>query len=638
MKYFFLLLCCFSSVYAQENCNLSVDVLAKKHFKKAKRQVDNFKVNESIKSLEKAISIQENYADAYFLLGQLYELKKIYQKAIHNFEKTTVYCPMYSSSVYWSLAELYFEEKEYEKAKIQYQTFLKFIATNEDQKALARSKMKLADFYIDIYSNPVPYNPQFVKGISTSNDEYLSALSPDNDFAFFTRRITRQDVGMLRPETVEEFTISTKLNGEFNEGQKMSYPFNMRKNEGGPSLSLNNRELYFTVCEKEKSYNNCDIFYSYKKYENWSELERLPYPINKSNSWESQPSISSDGNTLIFSSIRQNGVGEADIYSITKDENGKWGELVSLSINTKGNEKSPFLHPDGKTLYFSSDTHLGLGGFDIFYCKKDTNGNWSEPVNIGYPINSEKDDLAFFVSIDGKTAYFSSNQLSGAGGWDLYAFSLYKDARPEKIMFIKGEVKGEYGEMLFDAVIEVKSIKTKAVSRIEVNQETGAYVGVVTVDEEEDLMITVKSKDYAFNSQYLKSSAISSIPQQFDFSMQAIEEDKSFRINNIYFESDKFELNDQAKIVLSSFVEFMTLNPNIEVEIQGHTDNVGDKLSNKVLSENRAKKVHDYLVSNGVKKDRMSYKGFGESKPLVSNDSDDNRKVNRRTEFFIVKK
>ena len=172
-------------------------------------------------------------------------------------------------------------------------------------------------------------------------------------------------------------------------------------------------------------------------------------------------SISSDGNTLIFSSIREGGRGGSDLYSVNRDENGNWGNLKSLNINTEGSEKSPFLHPDGQTLYFSSDTHLGLGGLDIFYCKKDSAGNWSNPVNIGYPINSENDDLAFFVSTDGKTAYFSSNKLSGAGGWDLYEFPLYKAARPQKVLFIKGDVKAEQGEMLFDAIVELKSMNSK---------------------------------------------------------------------------------------------------------------------------------------------------------------------------------
>lgn len=638
MRVLLLLLCCSTLLIAQENCNLEVNLASKKNYNKAKRLVEDRRYSESMKYLNKAVAEQADFADAYYLKARIYLIKEKIELAEENLELTITHCPMYSPSVYLSLAEINFEKKQFDKSINYHNTFLQFMGVDEEKKAEARQQIKLATFYQDMYSNPVPYSPSPVKGISTSNDEYLCALSPDNETSYFTRRKVKQTVGMLRPETVEEFTYSTLKDGQFQEGKEMPYPFNMRKNEGGPCLTVDNRELYLTVCANERGYNNCDIYYSYKKYENWSELEKLKYPINKYDSWESQPTISPDGKTLIFSSIRPEGIGGADLYSVTKDEQGNWGEIESLSINTKGNEKSPFLHPDSETLYFSSDTHLGLGGLDIFYCKKDSSGKWSTPKNIGYPINTDKDDLAFFVSADGEKAYFSSNKLSGVGGWDLYEFPLYKKARPEKIMFLRGEVKGEYDEMLFDAVVEVKSIKTNKVQQIKVNQESGQYVGVVTVDDDEDLMVTVKSKDYAFNSQYISSENIYSTPQDFNFKMQSIEEDKAFRINNIYFDSDAYELNEQAKIVLNSFIDFMDFNSTIEVAIHGHTDDVGDQLSNQELSSKRAKKVHDYLINGGVSVDRLSYKGFGESKALVPNDSEENRAVNRRTEFYVVKK
>lgn len=638
MRLILLLMCCSTLLFAQENCNLEVSPTPKKNYKKAKRLAEDRRFSESTKYLKKAIADQTDYADAYYLLGKIYFLKENYDKAEENFELAINYCPMYSPSVYSSLAEIKFNNKQFEKSIKYNKTFLQFMGVDEEKKAEARKQIKLASFYHKMYSNPVPFNPKPVYGISTSNDEYLCAMSPDNETSYFTRRHSKQKVGMLRPETVEEFTFSKFENGQFQKGVEMPYPFNMRKNEGGPSLSVDNRELYLTVCSNLKGYNNCDIYYTYKKYDNWSDLEKLKFPINKPDCWESQPTISSDGKTLIFSSIRPEGIGGADLYSVTKDDNGNWGEIISLSVNTKGNEKSPFLHPDSETLYFSSDTHLGLGGLDIFYCKKDSTGRWSNPLNIGYPINTEKDDLAFFVSADGKTAYFSSNKLSGVGGWDLYEFSLYKKARPEKIMFLRGEVKGEHEEMLFDAIVEVKSIKTKKVQQIKVNQETGEYVGVVKVDDDEDIMVTVKSKDYAFNSRYISSENISSAPQDFNFEMQSIEEDKAFRINNIYFDSDAFELNEQAKIILNSFIDFMDFNSTIEVAIHGHTDDVGDELSNQELSAKRAKQVHDYLIAGGVPVERLSYKGYGESQSLVPNDSEENRAVNRRTEFYVVRK
>jgi outer membrane protein OmpA-like peptidoglycan-associated protein/tetratricopeptide (TPR) repeat protein len=627
------------NLYAQDNCNLDVDGTAKKHYNKAKRLADDLRFSESLQLLNKAIEVQSDYPNAYFLMGRIYELKKDMLNAKTYYEKTIEVCPMHSPLVYWFLASSEMDNKSFKKAKKYFTRYLEFLSLPQENKVMARHQLKIAEFFDDMYSNPVPFSPKPVKGVCTSDDEYLSALSPDNEFAYFTRRSTKQEIGMLRPETVEEFIISHKKEGYFDAGEKMLPPFNLRSNEGGPSLSIDNRELFFTICSNEKGYKNCDIYYSKMKYENWSDLKRLKYPVNKSDSWESQPTISSDGNTLIFSSIRSGGVGGSDLYSVTRDESGNWGDLKSLNINTEGNEKSPFLHPDSETLYFSSDTHLGLGGLDIFYCKKDSTCNWANPINIGYPINSENDDLAFFVSTDGKTAYFSSNKLSGVGGWDLYEFPLYKAARPEKVLFLKGEVKAEQGELLFDAVVEVKSMKTKEVTRVEVNQESGQYVGVINVEEDEDVMVTVKTKDYAFNSQYISADDKEyQKPSQLDFKMQSIEEGKSFRINNIYFDTDAFDLNSQAQNVLTSFTDFMDLNTSVSVAIHGHTDDVGYKISNLELSTKRAKEVHDYLIKIGVDASRLSFKGFGESKPLVENNSEKGRATNRRTEFFITKK
>ena len=635
----FILLSINFTVFAQDNCNLDVDATAKRHYNKAKRLAEDLRYSESLRNLNKAIDIQANYPNAFFLMGRIYELRKDMDNAKTYYEKTIEQCPMHSPLVYWFLGTAEMERKSFKQAKTYFSSYLEFLSLAEENKAMARQQLKAATFYDDLYSNPVPFSPKPVKGICTPNDEYLSAFSPDNEFAYFTRRSTKKELGMLRAETVEEFMISQNKNGVFDSGEKMSVPFNLRSNEGGPCLTIDNRELFFTICSNEKGYKNCDIYYSKMKYENWSDLQRLKYPINKSDSWESQPTISSDGNTLIFSSIRNGGVGASDLYSVTRGEDGEWGDIKSLNINTEGNEKSPFLHPDSETLYFSSDTHLGLGGLDIFYCKKDSTGDWTRPINIGYPINSDSDDLAFFVSTNGKTAYFSSNKLSGVGGWDLYEFPLYKSARPEKVLFLKGDVKAEEGELLFDAVVEVKSMKTNKITRVEVNQESGQYVGVVNVEEDEDVMVTVKSKDYAFNSRYISTNDKEfQQPTKLDFEMQAIAEGKSFRINNIYFDTDAFNLNAQAQNVLNSFVDFMALNPTVSVAIHGHTDDVGKNSSNLDLSSKRAQSVHDYLIEIGVDSDRLSFKGFGESKPLVTNVSDKGKATNRRTEFFITKK
>ena len=330
----------------------------------------------------------------------------------------------------------------------------------------------------------------------------------------------------------------------------------------------------------------------------------------------------------------------ADIYSVTRNNDGSWGNLKSMHFNTEKDEKSPFLHPDNQTLYFSSDGYLGVGGLDIFYVKKDTNGVFSKNItNIGYPINSQSNDLGFFVSTNGKTAYFSSDKLDGVGGYDLYRFPLYKEARPERVLFLKGDILDESGEPVVDASIEIKSIKNNKSKNFNVDSQNGRYVAMMTLEKDEDVIITVKDSLHAFNSLYVSSSDNSfESPKHVDFNMKMMRIGDSFRINNIYFPSDSFNLNDQSKTILFSFSEFLKIHSNIKIAIHGHTDSFGDSNDNLLLSQKRAQSVHDYLIKIGVSGKKISCEGFGETKPIESNENEIGRSKNRRTEFYILEK
>ena len=244
-----------------------------------------------------------------------------------------------------------------------------------------------------------------------------------------------------------------------------------------------------------------------------------------------------------------------------------------------------------------------------------------------------------FVSTDGKTAYFASNKLEGKGGWDVYQFPLYKEARPERVLFLKGDVLDEFGDPLIASSIEIKSMKDKSTFEVDVDVETGRYVAAVVLDKDEDVMVTVKDDFYAFNSKYVSAADENfSSPGKLDFEMKEIHEGEAFRINNIYFETDSFSLNQQAKHVLSIFVRFLQNRKDLKIAIHGHTDSSGDDAANLLLSKLRAKSVHDFLISSGVSSVRLSYEGFGEQKPLETNMSEEGRSQNRRTEFYIVEK
>jgi len=288
-------------------------------------------------------------------------------------------------------------------------------------------------------------------------------------------------------------------------------------------------------------------------------------------------------------------------------------------------------------LYFSSDSLPGLGGYDIFMSRLGEDGKWSTPVNLGYPINTASDEVGFFVSTDGKTGYFSSNKLQGVGGFDIYSFDLYPGARPDRVYLQKGTIKADNVDEPVSASIEIKNTVTRQITKIAVDSVTGKYAFVVNFDH--DLLMTVKKDDYAFESQYISTKdSGNNKPVKENIVLQEIKVGGQYPLHDILFATNSYEINDTIKVVLDNFAEFLTENPKLHVDINGHTDNVGDHQSNLTLSENRARTVFEYLVSRDINRSRLQYKGFGETKPVASNDTEAGRAKNRRTVFVVTAK
>ena len=265
------------------------------------------------------------------------------------------------------------------------------------------------------------------------------------------------------------------------------------------------------------------------------------------------------------------------------------------------------------------------------------NGVWSKPNNIGYPINSPDDEVGFFVSTDGSRGFFASNKYNGKGGWDLYSFNLYEDARPEKILFLKGSVRDENTDEPVKARIELKNVETKKVSEIPMDTNTGNYVAVAPFNN--DYVMTVKKADYVYETKYItKVDSSHPVIRNVNVDIKPIELNQSYRINDIYFGFNKYDLTDESKFVLDQLIEFLSENPVISIQIQGHTDNIGKDADNLKLSENRARSVYNYLVLRGISQSHLTFQGFGKTKPVADNDSEEGRAKNRRTVFVITKK
>ena len=550
--------------------------------------------------------------------------------------KAIAICPNNFPKAYYFLGKIAYDRKDYVNADIYLGKAI-YLEIKDPYYSDAIMLYAKAKALAELINNPVKFNPKILKGISTKDDEYLPIISPDQELAFFTRRSDRKSLHSIVSTTVEEFVFSKNIGGVFEVGEALHTPFNLENNEGGASITIDNSVLYYTKCIRDKKgYNNCDIFYVNRENGIWSDIQKFPSNISRIDSWESQPTVSSDGKTIIFSSNRSGGYGKMDLYEINK-VNGVWTKPKNLGaiINSNEYEKSPFLHPDGETLFFASTNFPSLGGFDIFYSRKDSLGNWKRPVNIGYPINTVSDEISLFVSTDGSKAYFASNNLNGIGGWDIYHFDLYDSAKPQRVLFLKGRLLDENQHVISDVDLEIKNIATQKVTVIKVND--GSYVSSLALGRGDDVLISVKKAGFAFHSTYISAEDTSfNSPSNLNFEIQSLVNGKSFNIANIYFDNNSYELKNAAKEILIEFAKYLEVNNSLVIEINGFTDNIGDKAANQLLSENRAKAVRNLILMQGISEERVFYNGFGESLPVFSNATENGRAKNRRTEFKII--
>ena len=645
-KGFYLFLCgvmLLGNLLAQsEECPMPKSKKAKKKYNEAIDVIRSDKPKAK-KLLLEAIEIEPNFAQAYNILAEMIvKSRKNLLEAEEFLSQTVSICPDLNPMNFFYLGSIQFGNKKFKDAEIYLEKFVRYNVGKPKDQNDARQMIAGCQFFVSGFSNPVPFKPEVLADVSSEADEYLPVITPDQQYLYFTRRTNEKERGVFgeRDIKVERFNFSKNLASfRFDKGNPMPIPFNKNNNEGGATLTADNKTMYFTICKPEGDGINCDIWFSQQLNNGlWSEIKNAGPKINGKASWDSQPSISSDGKLLFFASDRLGGLGEIDIYMCEKNDKGDWSEPQNLgnTINTTGSEKSPFFHSDGKTLYFSSNGQTGYGGYDIYFSKLEKDGKWTKPKNIGYPINSEKEDLGFFVSTDGQKGYFASDKLNGKGGWDIYAFDLYSGARPDKVLFLSGTLKDEQNKVITDAKVEIKNAVTREIKTIDVDS-SGYYVAVVAFNE--DQLITVKKEGKAFESSYYsaKDSTLGTFSNN-KTQLKDIKAGTSYTIKDIKYETNSDAINTQIQTLLDEFADYLQLNKTIKISIYGHTDNVGLAEKNQELSTQRAKSVFDYLIKKGVNTSRLSYKGFGASKPVVSNNTEAGRSRNRRTEFFIVSK
>jgi outer membrane protein OmpA-like peptidoglycan-associated protein/tetratricopeptide (TPR) repeat protein len=657
-RLFILFTCLFLSIhiYCQENNCLSIT----KSKQQDQLEIAINKINHGINSkfvesqklyfseatdILRSLNDKEEYpiVNYYLALTYIYKPDNNFTLAEQYLKKVIDACPDDIPEAYFHLGKLAYTTNQKCDAINYFKKFLTYQGDFDTLFAEAKMLMKWSEEICKLINNPVPFNPRLVKGISSQLDDYLVSLSPDNEIAYYTRKTKDYQISGYKSEPAfqEKFYYSYRIaDNVFDNGKEMPYPFNRNENEGGATITGNNKELIYTVCKmvtSPRQYYNCDLYSSKNIKGYWTDIVPLER-VNRPDTWESMPSVTADGKELYFVSNRSGGVGGYDIYKSIKDENGEWSEPINIGkpINTSGDEKSPFIHTDTRTLYFSSNGRPGIGGYDIYYVKLNNNNEKTEVKNIGYPINTENDEVGFIVSIDGKYGYFSSNNIKNEslGGMDFYYFSLYNEAKPEEVILVKGNLKSEDTTKPIKATVQIKSLESKRVTFIPVDED-GDYVASLLKNE--DYLLTIKGEDIVYQSTYVAAKDSITAPViKLEMEVQPIEVGMHYRLHNIYFAFNSADILSSSQKVLDEFIVFLNDHPTMTISIEGHTDNVGSDEFNLILSENRAKAVYNYLVNNGIDADRLQYKGFGKTTPIATNETEEGRAMNRRTEFVIL--
>lgn len=632
-----------STSFAQDKEYSTESKSAIRHFEKALKYARERQRERAIEELRVAIADDSKFLEAYVLSAEIYKYERNQDKYKENLERVVQIDPEFEPMYFYVLARLEYRSGNYHKAQEHLLNMKEYVPEEklENDKAVQHLQ-NCVDFSMKAIENPVPFEPvNLGQNVNTPNDDYWPSLTADEMTLVTTVLIPRMGEMAYGGGNYHEDLFYSRKNaaGEWQRLRNMGPTLNSPRNEGAQCIKTDGSLCIFTACNRNDGKGSCDLYVSFNEAGSWSKPYNLGGSINTGH-WESNPSLSADGKYLYFASNRPGGKGRMDIWrsEISDDMSLKEPENLGDVINTDKDDCSPFIHPDGKSLYFASEGHIGMGNYDLYVTRMQEDGSWSEPHNLGYPINTHQEERSLIVNAKGDKAMFASERDSGVGGLDIYQFDLYDEAQPTRVTYVKGRVyDAKTGENLKAdcKLIELFSGETAALETSDA--KTGEYLVCLPVNH--NYAFNVSKKGYLFYSENFSLRNLENPEEAYKMNipLQPIEKGKSVILKNIFFEFDRSNLKPESKVELQKLIAFMNENPGLSIELGGHTDNVGNAEYNDALSINRAKTVYDYLIEHGIAKERMSYKGYGFSKPVAGNDTDEGRARNRRTEFKIIK-
>jgi len=587
----------------------------------------------AIDLLEQCITIEPKYADAFLSLGGVYGQLKNYTKSTENYEKAFAIDSNYTNEYKLPYSINLAGQGKFQEALNTINSLLRSQKISPATIRAAEFRKKTFQFAVDYAAGHSHSSYQFTPvnlgdSINTSSSEYYPSITINDSLFVFTRR----GAGIR-----EDFVESTILPGhEYSKSKTISGSINEEPSKGAINISQDGDWLMFAGNFPSKGFGNFDLYISYQTPQGWSEPINLGPQVN-TEFWESSPSLSSDKSTLYFSSDRPGGYGGKDLYVSHRLPNGKWSEALNMgsSVNTAGDELAPFIHADNNTLYFTSDGLPGYGGSDLFVMRRKNANEWNAPENLGYPINTIESDGSLFIASNGVDAFYSSDRADSRGGLDLYRFELRPDIRPARTLYVRGTVFNKKNNKGIPATVELIDNATGQLSSKVQTDEQGNYF--ITLPVGKDYVFNVNRKGFLFFSDnFLLSQRAPDSTYEKNIPLQPIEVNASIILKNIFFETNKFQLDPKSQAELDKIVQLLNDNPTLKIEISGYTDNVGKPSDNLSLSNNRAKSVVTYLIGKGIAAQRVVAKGYGETKPVADNTTEDGKAKNRRTELKVT--
>jgi outer membrane protein OmpA-like peptidoglycan-associated protein/tetratricopeptide (TPR) repeat protein len=585
-------------------------------------------------------------------------------------EKAIQLNPNVDASAQYYLGRLEHLHANWDKAITAYRAYLTILNTNpsDNRDKIADMNRKIQEC---VTGKELQKNPQRVfidnlgAPVNTSDPEYAPLITADESEVIFTSRRATSTGGKLDPDNqyYEDLYQTNYISGKWTPPVNMGKPINGEDHDATAGLSPDGQKLYIY-----RNPHGGDLYECELQGDHWTEPEHMNKNIN-SEGHESSVSLSFDGKKLYYISDKEGGIGNRDIWFSTMDPKGKWGPSTNMGapINTIYGEEGVFVHPDGKTIYFSSQGHNTMGGYDIFKSEfKD--GKWGEPENLGWPINGPDDDVFFVISANGKHGYFAANKADGQGEKDIYKITFLGPDKPlamssednllaglaapvknvealkpveiktANVTVLKGTVTDKISHNPLGASIEiVDNTINQSIATFTANSASGKYL--VTLPSGKNYGIYVKMDGYLFHSENFDIPVVATYQEVTkDIEMEKIAVGSTIVLRNVFFDYNKSTLKPESSQELDRLVKILQDNPTIRIELSGHTDSRGSDDGNQRLSEARAKSCVDYLVAHGIAMSRLEFKGYGESQPIATNDTEEGMALNRRTEFKILSK